>query len=528
VGRSVAPRRASRFSVGRAAGLATAAWILGWSSTAVAAAPPPASSCLPSLTCAAPAPASAVVQFRARRQRIAGFGVATAMGAGEWFAHEPPAARARLLKLFFSPDAGAGFSMVRLEIGAGGGTGSPTIEPRPGVFSWVPLTLSRDNGQLLVLRGAQQLGVNQFLASAWSPPAWMKTGGSVSGGALAASKYAAYATYLTAYANGYALHYGIPITGISPASDPNEAASVSSDWSSTAYATFIAKNLGPSFLAHHVAARIVMPEQHTWTDALAAKTLALPAAAERVGVVAAHGYASGPSPLRDAEAAGKPFWQTEVSGEPGAADDSILDGLRWAGSVDGYVSAGASAWFWWQMVNEQSAATNGSGLVHLAQPLRTGVYSVAKRLWTIGNFSRFVRPGWYLVAATHHPAPGVSLTAFADPLSGRFAIVAVNTAAVDQRVDVALRSTKATRVTPYVTSATLDLRPGSPVTVSRGDFRATLEAQSVTTFVNSTPAAAPAPAEPSADRIWFAGFGALALLNFGFWLATRRWHLGVF
>lgn len=504
--------------------------MVAWLSTVSAAAPlaSPVLAQAPCTGASASCTARATVDFKRRMQEISGFGVAAAGGAAELVALEPPGARSRLLSLFFSTTSGAGFSIVRTEVGSGSASGAATIEPKPGVFDWVPVTLSRDHGQLLVLRGAQMMGVKQVLASVWSPPAWMKSNRSVDdGGHVLPSDYAKYARYLAEYVNGYPAHYGISITAISPASDPNvDTSTPSSDWSAAELDRFIGAYLGPYLRAHHVGTKVVIPEQRTWNDDLASATLADGEAADSVDVIAGHGYASTPSPLSDAIDADKPVWQTQVSNDTHVNDDSIFDGLQWARNIDGYLSTGASAWFWWEMANTENPDTDGQALVHLAAPLKSGRYTVAKRLWTIGNFSRFVRPGWYMVQATHTPTPEVDLTAFTDPRSARFAVVAINLGPSSQRLQVALTSKHATSVVPYVTSSTLSLREGAPIRVSRGAFTTTLPAMSVTTFTDAPAASPPAPAA-HVNPLWFGGFGLLVLLNLGFWI-TRRWRLGIF
>src|SRR5207253_7040503 len=310
--------------------------------------------------------------FRGRRQRIDGFGVSTGEGAGRWFAGEPSSARSHLLNLLFSTKNGAGLSIVRIEIGAGGSSAVPTIEPKRGTFNWARRVVARDGGQALVLRGARLLGVKQVLATAWSPPGWMKSNHTVDhGGHLVPSDYAAYAEYLATYVKGYEAHFGIPITAISPANEPNEAGVFpSSVWSAGDFERFVVDDLRPIFAKHHVVARVVMPEERTWKDDLAAPTLASASAARAVSVIAAHAYNSLPARLVDAARAHKPVWQTQASGTGGPNDDSIADGLTWARSIDAYLSQGVSARFWWQMVNAQSAATDAQGLVHLAKPFK--------------------------------------------------------------------------------------------------------------------------------------------------------------
>jgi chitodextrinase len=125
---------------------------------------------------------------------------------------------------------------------------------------------------------------------------------------------------------------------------------------------------------------------------------------------------------------------------------------------------------------------------------------LTKRLYTLGNFSKFVRPGFFVVGATGAPA-GVSATAYKDPSSGAFVIVAINQNGSDTPINVSLNGLTAASVTPWVTSSQFDLTAQGSVPVSSSSFSATLLASSVTTFVSNSSgrvADTTAPTAPSA------------------------------
>jgi glucuronoarabinoxylan endo-1,4-beta-xylanase len=90
------------------------------------------------------------------------------------------------------------------------------------------------------------------------------------------------------------------------------------------------------------------------------------------------------------------------------------------------------------------------------------------------------------VAATEVPQDFVSVTAFADPASGRVVVVALNQAPYDLDQDFAITAGgTATEMTPWVTSATQKLEAQAPLAVVDGTFSATLPAQTVTSFVGT-------------------------------------------
>lgn len=118
------------------------------------------------------------------------------------------------------------------------------------------------------------------------------------------------------------------------------------------------------------------------------------------------------------------------------------------------------------------------------------------RFWALGNFSRFVRPGWRRISTNHPgaaytppapsdsypvPAADVYVSAYKSADGTQRAVVAINTNATAQDVTITGGATGSS-VVPWVTSATQNLEAQSPVAVSGGSFTYTLPANSVVTF----------------------------------------------
>jgi glucuronoarabinoxylan endo-1,4-beta-xylanase len=135
-----------------------------------------------------------------------------------------------------------------------------------------------------------------------------------------------------------------------------------------------------------------------------------------------------------------------------------------------FASGNVSAWhFWW------------------TQSLVPDINNPPPQVYAIGNFSKFVRPGYYRVDVAGAPTPSASnplVVAFGNSADGTVAIVVVNgsNSAHDVSFFVAGTAWPAS-VTPYVTSASSKLAAGTPITVTGGRFSGSLAAQSVTTFV---------------------------------------------
>jgi glucuronoarabinoxylan endo-1,4-beta-xylanase len=177
----------------------------------------------------------------------------------------------------------------------------------------------------------------------------------------------------------------------------------------------------------------------------------------------------------------KEVWQTEMSGvkywpEEGPSTD-INNGVVVAGWIHSALTVGeASAWLWWwyesyfQNDNEGLAVVQGSS-------------TIAKRFFTLGNYSKFVRPGYIAVDVTGNTNADVLLSAFKGP-DGTVVVVAVNKGASTATLPIAISGgTAPASMTPTVTSATDNLKAGTAVPVTGGSFMASLPSKTVTTFV---------------------------------------------
>jgi O-glycosyl hydrolase len=164
----------------------------------------------------------------------------------------------------------------------------------------------------------------------------------------------------------------------------------------------------------------------------------------------------------------------------GASDLTMTSGLQVAVWVYAGLTTGrASAWHYWWLVNQ---STDNEGL--LAENGSTT--DPPKRLYTLGNYSKFVRPGYVNVAVPGTAPASVLISAFKDPSSGKAVIVAVNEGTNSATVPIFLSGGSAiTQVTPYETSASDNLMALPVITVTSSNFSASLDAQSVTTFVSN-------------------------------------------
>lgn len=413
---------------------------------------------------------TATITWTEVHQTIEGFGASSAYTGGNLTSAQAD--------LFFSPTLGVGLSLLRTEVPTDGSYGETQTM------------------QQAIARASDL----KIWSTPISPPASMKSNGSTicntgSGNAsLLTTSYGAYATYLSNYISGLRSNFGINLYALSLANEPDYCPSAydGAVWSGTALHDFVLNNLGPTFLTNgQNGVRVMMPETSTWADlpSYGNPTFTDPAAAALVSIAASHDYdyfncAGNPSTCAypNAQAIGKSLWETEVSSLT-AFDPSITDALVWAQDINDWMTvANANAWNWWWLIGVNN---DNEGIMNNTSKSSPPSGVIATRLYAIGNYSKFVRPGWVRIGATATPVSGVSISAYKNPVTGDFAIVAINHNTSSTSMNFALNGFTSAVVTPWVTSGSLNLVQQSNISVNSSSFDATLPPSSVTTFVAS-------------------------------------------
>jgi O-glycosyl hydrolase len=176
----------------------------------------------------------------------------------------------------------------------------------------------------------------------------------------------------------------------------------------------------------------------------------------------------------------KEVWQTEMSGvmhwpEQGPSTD-INNGVAVAGWVHSALTVGeASAWlYWWYQALYQD---DNEGLAKLKSGGTT-----AKRYYPMGNYSKFVRPGYVAVDVTGNSDANVLLSAYKGE-DGTVVVVGINKGSAAAEVPITIAGgTAPASCTPTVTSASDNLKDGTAVSVAAGVLTASFASKTVTTY----------------------------------------------
>jgi glucuronoarabinoxylan endo-1,4-beta-xylanase len=271
---------------------------------------------------------------------------------------------------------------------------------------------------------------------------------------------------------------GVPIYAISAENEPDSAGlNHTVSFTATELADWIGNYMGPALANTNT--KVMAPETMNWWgfpeyfQAIQDNQ----AAWDHVSIFASHAYGLGPSEPEPAIAdAGKEYWETEVDTGRASDDptgDNMPTAIKMAKTIHEHLTrANLNAWhYWWLWAGGTSGVFNTD----------TNVWT--KRLWVLGNFSRFVRPGYMRVSTSGSEPSGVLISAYTNPADGTVVVVAINENSSATPVSLFISDAAPCTVTPWVTSDADSLAEKAPITVTDARFTASLDAGSVTTFV---------------------------------------------
>ncbi len=199
-------------------------------------------------------------------QTIDGFGYTLTGGSAQVINQLTTAKKQELLQdLFSTTGNGIGVSYLRLSIGASDLNAAPfTYNDLPVGQTDLTLanfSLGNDMANLIpLLKEILLINPNiKILATPWSAPVWMKSGGNgFVGGNLQTQYYSVYANYFVKYIQKMKLE-GITIDAITPQNEPlNPNNNPSMEMTAVQQTNFIKNNLGPALQATNLTTKIII------------------------------------------------------------------------------------------------------------------------------------------------------------------------------------------------------------------------------------------------------------------------------
>jgi len=377
-------------------------------------------------------------------QSVAGVGAAITDASAWVLRHRMNASqREALLQELYGRDAGGlGLNFGRLTIGASDFSLSHyTYDDLPAGQTDAALAhFSIDPARADLLPVVQRaLAINpslHLMASPWSPPAWMKTSGSLYQGTLRPEMYGAHAEYLVRTVEAFAAE-GVPIFALTLQNEPHYAPV---DYpgmllDETARATLIGQYLGPK-LALRAPATAILEWDHNWDEPGAPlAVLADPVARPYVSGVAWHCYGGevGAQDLVQAAWPDKDTWFTECTASGFPPADWAGD-LAWSALhiVIGTMRHGARGALEWNLALDETGGPHlgGCGTCRgiVTVDSASGAVTRNPEYYALAHASRFVRDGARRIGSTQ-PGADLGTLALRNP-DGSLVLIVCNGGAV--------------------------------------------------------------------------------------------------
>jgi glucosylceramidase len=366
-------------------------------------------------------------------QSLVGFGGAFTDASCYLMSRMETEARRKLVAELVGPE-GLELSMARTCIGSSDYSRnaysfdeSATADPELKKFS-----ITHDEEYILpVLREAIAANPELFVFSTpWSPPGWMKAGGSVLGGSMRKPNFPAYAQYFVKFLEAYKAG-GVHVRAVTSQNEVDtdqDGRMPACLWGQEYETQFVRDHLGPALEKAGLDTKIWILDHNYDLWGRAVDALSDPGLSKYVDGVAWHGYmgkADAMTRVHDAFPEKNAYW-TE-GGPDYTLPDYATDWAKWSGTFTGVMRNWAKCIVCWNVVLDEKGKPNigpfdCGGLLTLdskTQRLsRSGMY------YAFAHYSKAVKRGATVIASTGSE-PAVEHVAFANP-DGSYVLVLTN------------------------------------------------------------------------------------------------------
>lgn len=367
-----------------------------------------------------------------RFQDVLGFGAAFTDAACYTFNRLEAAARESLFHELFHP-AEMGLNLCRTCIGASDYStevfsydeGDPDPEMKR-------CSIAHDQAYVLpMLREARKVNPELFLfSSPWSPPGWMKAGGSMLGGSMRQRYYGPYAQYFLKFLQSYAAE-GVAIQAVTVQNEVDtdqDGRMPACLWPQEYEIAFVKNHLGPVLQKSGMATQIWILDHNYNLWGRAVDELEDPDLRKFCNSVAFHGYVGAPemmSRVREAFPQVQLYW-TE-GGPDYTAPDYASDWVQWGRTYTQVLRNWCRGITGWNLALDEKGRPNigpftCGGLVTVDS--QTKEISRSGQYWAFAHFSRNVQRGGRRFESTGTVA-GVEHVGFENP-DGRRVLILTN------------------------------------------------------------------------------------------------------
>ncbi|RIX53868.1 hypothetical protein D3P08_06310 [Paenibacillus nanensis] len=428
------------------------------------------------------------LDYNRRYQSIDGFGA-----SGAWWAQEVGGwdNLDQIMDLLYDEQKGIGLNIYRYNIGAGKPAvatdpwrTTETVEVSPGVYD-----LSRDKNAVHAMKEAAKRGADIVLF-ANSPPARLTLSGYSSGepngkSNLPPENEDEFAKYLVDITELF-VKEGVPVKYLSPINEPQW------EWKNgqegchyePEQVISLSRKVAQELEARKLPVKLLIAESGAWNDpeytlTMYKRIMSDEVLSKHIDAYAVHSYWSS---AKDKEIAAEyfsqfenmlPLHQTEWCEMLNGNAASMEAALVLARTIhEDMTILSVSTWEQWLAV---AKGDYRDALVYVNP--QTKQFGTAKRMWSFGNYSKFVKPGYHRIEADIEDSD-VLTTAYVSPEGDRAVIVAINPS--KQEKPVAFEELEGKKTQVYETSEAHNLDLVKEVNGLEGY---TLPPESVTTFV---------------------------------------------
>ncbi|WP_219638925.1 glycoside hydrolase [Cohnella sp. CFH 77786] len=428
------------------------------------------------------------LDYDAVHQKIEGFGA-----SGAWWAQDVGGwdNLGEIMDLLYDDKKGIGLNIYRYNIGAGKPIiaedpwrSAETLEVSPGVYD-----LNRDKNAIRAMKEAAKRGATIELF-ANSPPARLTKSGYSSGERTGKSNLPpeneeAFAKYLVDIAELF-VKEGVPVKYVSPINEPQW------DWKGgqegchyePEQVISLSRKVALELEKRNLPVKLLIAESGAWNDpnytlTMYKRIMNDEVLSKHIDAYAVHSYWSSENDKKIAASYFSqfdrmvPLYQTEWCEMKNGNAASMDAALVLARTIhEDMTILNVSVWEQWLAV---AKGDYRDGLVYVRESTRQ--FGAAKRMWSFGNYSKFVKPGDHRIQAESEDGD-ILVSAYVSPKEDQTVIVAINP--TPQEKPVAFRQLKGKKTKIYETSEKSNLALVKEVNKLESYV---MPPESVTTFV---------------------------------------------
>jgi glucosylceramidase len=333
-------------------------------------------------------------------QSVLGFGAALTDAACYMFEQLSESAREQLLHEMFHPSA-MGLNVCRTCMGASDYSTKVYSydegDPDPDLKRF---SIDHDRQYILpLLRRARKLNPDLFLfSSPWSPPGWMKSGGSMLWGAMRRRFLPTYSQYFVKFLQAYAAE-GVPVQAITPQNEVDtdqDGRMPACIWPQEYEMEFV-NHLGPLLKENGLATKIWILDHNYNLWGRATCELDDPGVRKFCQDVAWHGYVGSAEMVNKVHEAHPDVAMHWTEGGPDyTSPDYLTDWAKWGQTFTTALRNWCESITGWNLALDEKGQPNigpfpCGGVVSIHS--QTKEITRSGQYWALAQFSRFIRRG---------------------------------------------------------------------------------------------------------------------------------------